>query len=705
MPDGKPPGDSTVANDLIECGGSASTGAEKVPLRYRPERFHAKGGLGEVWLAQDQELHRDVALKRIQSHYRDDAESRRRFLLEAEITGRLEHPGVVPVYGLHQGEDGQPCYAMRFIHGQTLQEEIKLFHEADTPSRDPGERSVAFRQLLSRFVAVCNTVAYAHSRGILHRDLKPANIMLGRYGETLVVDWGLAKPFARGAEAQASGEETLAPSGNGGEGSTQAGQALGTPAYMSPEQAAGRWGVLGPISDVYSLGATLYVLLTGRPPFEGRTDEILARVQTGRFPPPEQVKRDTPRALAAVCCKAMATTPEDRYVSALELAAEIERWLADEPVHARRETVREKLQRGCRRHPSLAALFALFAVGDVTILGSLVATLGWSGPLDSGFILGFAALVIFSLLAVLLMQATAVLGGLIGATAGLLCRLVRGAEAVQASSWMRVGARCGLVAGFPIGAVIGWGLFSFAGLFNTSMLQDYGYASIVLLIRTAMGVGVAGPLLGPVVGVLSTLRRGRWQRGLALGAITGPLIGFSGGGVLLSFALMQMQARISRVGDVLLLNYSADGKRMVTGSRNGRIAVWDGATGELIWEKEGHPRSDLRQAVFSGNGRRVASGAVDGSVCVWDSGTGEQITTLPVLTGGVSKLHFSQDGNRLVGVSVLGRIHVWDVQSGQEIRSLPSQQGPLFLMTFSPDGRRVATFGQEGMRVVSGFQD
>jgi serine/threonine protein kinase len=705
MHDGNPPGDSTVANDFIECGGSASTGAEKVPLRYRPERFHAKGGLGEVWLAQDQELHRDVALKRIQSRYRDDVESRRRFLLEAEITGRLEHPGVVPVYGLYQGGDGQPCYAMRFIHGQTLQEAIKHFHEADTPGRDPGERSVAFRQLLSRFVAVCNTVGYAHSRGILHRDLKPANIMLGRYGETLVVDWGLAKPFARGEEAQASGEETLAPSGESGEGSTLAGHALGTPAYMSPEQAAGRWSALGPASDVYSLGATLYVLLTGRPPFEGRTDEILARVQAGQFTSPEQVKRDTPPALGAVCCKAMATELEDRYASALELAAEIERWLADEPVQARRETVREKLQRWCKRHPSLAALVVLFAVGDVTLLGSLVATLGWSGALDSGFIIGFAVLVLFSLFALLLMQVTAVLGGLIGATAGVLRRLVHGAGAVQAGSWMRFGARCGLVAGFPIGAVISWSILFSTALVNTSVLQGYGFTSIVVLFRTAMGVGVAGPVLGPVVGVLLTLRRGRWRAGLAFGAIIGPLLGLSGGGVLLSLALMQMQARIFRAGDVVQLNFSADGKQMVTGSRNGQVAVWDGVTGEVIWKKEGHPSSDVRQAVFSGDGRRVASVATDGSLYVWDSRTGEPITTLSAPDKGVSKLLFDHDGNRLVGVSALGPIHVWDVQRGQEVRSLPSQRGPVFLMAFSPDGQRVATFGQEGMRVISGFQD
>src|SRR5262249_33296536 len=146
----------------------------------------------------------------------DQPGSRARFRREAEITGKLEHPGVVPVYGLGCHDDGRPYYAMRFIKGDSLQEALRRFHEADAdPRRDPGERSVAFRQLLGRFIDVCNAVAYAHNRGVLHRDLKPANIMLGMYGETLVVDWGLAAPFARGEAAQASGEDTLALSGEG----------------------------------------------------------------------------------------------------------------------------------------------------------------------------------------------------------------------------------------------------------------------------------------------------------------------------------------------------------------------------------------------------------------------------------------------------------------------------------------------------------
>ena len=206
-------------------------------------------------------MHREVALKEIQEQHADNPHSRGRFVREAEITGGLEHPGIVPVYGLGQYDDGRPYYAMRFIQGDNFQEAIRRFHAADKPGRDPGERSLALRGLLRRFLDSCNAVAYAHSRGVLHRDVKPSNIMLGKYGETLVVDWGLAKPVGRPQADGEALEATLRPSSGSGTAATEMGAALGTPAYMSPEQAAGRLGLLGPASDIYSLGATLYVVL------------------------------------------------------------------------------------------------------------------------------------------------------------------------------------------------------------------------------------------------------------------------------------------------------------------------------------------------------------------------------------------------------------------------------------------------------------
>src|SRR4051812_48685202 len=162
--------------------------------RFRILRPHARGGLGAVFVALDSELNREVALKQILDRHADDPDSRARFLLEAEVTGRLEHPGVVPVYGLGCNARGHPFYAMRLVKGDTLKEAIERFHAAeDGGTRDSRRRNLELRQLLNRFVAVCNVIAYAHSRGVIHRDLKPANILLGPYGETLVVDWGLAK--------------------------------------------------------------------------------------------------------------------------------------------------------------------------------------------------------------------------------------------------------------------------------------------------------------------------------------------------------------------------------------------------------------------------------------------------------------------------------------------------------------------------------
>ncbi len=274
--------------------------------RYRVLHPHAQGGLGVVFVALDTELNREVALKQILDRHADDRTSRARFLLEAEVTGGLEHPGIVPVYGMGVYENGRPYYAMRFVRGDSLKEALGLFHAqsgasaaTEPPTREidrgatvrpmdsRGSRDLELRKLLRRFLDVCNAIDYAHSRGVLHRDIKPANIILGKHGETLVVDWGLAKATGKGHVA--AGERAMMPSSASGSAETLPGSAMGTPAYMSPEQARGEIDQLGPRSDVYSLGATLYCLLTGAPPFQSEVlESVLRAVQDGNFPSPRE---------------------------------------------------------------------------------------------------------------------------------------------------------------------------------------------------------------------------------------------------------------------------------------------------------------------------------------------------------------------------------------------------------------------------------
>lgn len=343
--------------------------------RFRILRPHNAGAIGVVSVARDEEFGREVALKEIKAGQAHHPENRRRFLVEAEITGGLEHPGIVPVYGLGQYPDGRPYYAMRFIRGDSLQDAIGKFHSDKQLQADPRRRAVELRKLLRRMVDVCNAIEYAHSRGVLHRDLKPSNVMLGKYGETLVVDWGLAKA-GDATEVTNHDEPLLRLSSSGNPSSTMMGACFGTPGFMSPEQSEGRLDLLKATSDVYSLGATLYTLLTGELSVSAkRLPDTLRLIRTGDFPRPRAHDSRIAPALEAICLKAMALKPADRYSSAAALAADLENWIADEPVTAFSDPWTTRISRWSRHHRALISSIGAATLASILILTVFIALL------------------------------------------------------------------------------------------------------------------------------------------------------------------------------------------------------------------------------------------------------------------------------------------------------------------------------------------
>lgn len=336
-------------------------------------RFHAQGGLGMVFEATDVRLHRNVALKFMHGHLAEMPWARERFLLEAEITGRLDHPGIVPVHGLGMTDSKRPFYTMRFIRGETFDLAIQRYHKPLT-EQSASERSLEFRSLIARFISVCNTLAYAHNCGIVHRDIKPENIMLGRYAETLVVDWGLALAVDRDETAKRSGEVTLMPSSGSQAGGSSGGPA-GTPAYMAPEQARDCDHV-NRHADIYSLGVVLYKILCGQLPFKDAHSplQLMELLQKGKFPLPSEIDSKIPKAVEAICLKAMSTQPVDRYDTALDMAADLEHWLADEPVTAYQEPRQATILRWIKNHQRVA--FGIAGVLLIVLLSSLVSAIG-----------------------------------------------------------------------------------------------------------------------------------------------------------------------------------------------------------------------------------------------------------------------------------------------------------------------------------------
>jgi WD40 repeat protein len=642
----------------------------------------ARGGMGIVFKARKPGLNRLVALKMILAGHFASPRALARFRSEAENTAQLDHPNIVPIYDVGEGRMGDaplpvPFFTMKLVEGGSLAQNRDRF------TNDP-------RRAAHVLATAAEAVHFAHQHGILHRDLKPANILLDAEGIPHVTDFGLAKRLA------APGAESLEP------GLTQSGAVLGTPPYMAPEQAAGQSNKLTTAADVYALGAILYEMLTGKPPFQAETPaELLFHILHTEPMSPSRLHSGLPRDLEIICLKCLQKDPQHRYRSAEALAEDLRRWLQGEPIQARPVRRTERLWRWARRNPVVA--LAGFAVAGSLLAGTAIA---WYFALVATAAAGREAAEAANAKArleeanrhayVSALRLTAAdaeraqLDRALELLAGQTPDHTGGVD-LRGFEWYYWRRFCHAdlptlkghlgfvtsVAFSPDGKQLATG--------NTDYTMKLWEADTGRLVRTFDDLGLAPGCVAfsPDGKQLACCGSSYDPKTRSVGHFEIKLLDMASG--------REVHTLQGHTSDVRRIAFSPDGLRLASaGGEDRTVKVWDVQAGREVYSLRGH-EGPICGVAFSPDSTRLASAGWDATVKVWDVPSGREVHTLRGHSGPVAGVAFSPNGLCLASASWDFTVKLWDPQTGREIHTCRGHTGVVHGVSFSPDGKRLAS--------------